>query len=211
MASVASIRHTVLRLIGLPSACWARPVTSARDCRRRGCVVAAPSAQAAALTSARSRGGKTGFPPPSRLSVQGEIPLGPSLPPMAARIRVQTHPSSCLPRGKEWWRVHQQDQAGSLAKLVLDRSPGNERCALGNKRGGEIGAICRERSRPAVHPFKKRLFVSIRCPHRFPQSRSQTTRELFLKRSTKAWIHARDAGLLTDSTTGLYDGAYTCR
>lgn len=35
-ASVASIRHPVLRRSGLPSACWARAVTSARDCRLSG-------------------------------------------------------------------------------------------------------------------------------------------------------------------------------
>jgi hypothetical protein len=52
MASVAKIRHTVLRLIGLASVCCARVVTSASDCRLSGCLVSATSSQATALTSA---------------------------------------------------------------------------------------------------------------------------------------------------------------
>jgi hypothetical protein len=72
----------------------------ASDCRLRGCLVSATSSQATALTSAWSRGGKTGVTPPSQLIVQGEVPLGPSLPPMADGVRVQPHPSGRLPIGE---------------------------------------------------------------------------------------------------------------
>jgi hypothetical protein len=45
--------------------------------------------------------------------------------------------------GKEGVRVKQEHQAGSLAPLVLDRSPSDELLAWGNKSGGEIGAVRR--------------------------------------------------------------------
>jgi hypothetical protein len=160
IASVASIRHTVLRLIGCPSACWARAVTSVSDCRLRGCWVSATSSQATALTSAWSRGRKTGVTPPSRLIVQAEVPLGPSLPPVADRIGVQTHPRGRLHMRQEWLRVQQEHQAGALAKLVLDRTPSDELLALDHKGGGEIGAVRWERSRHEGHPFQRVIFVA---------------------------------------------------
>ena len=52
MAAVARIRHTVLRLIGVPSTVRTRAVTSARDWRLSGCWVSATSSQATALTRA---------------------------------------------------------------------------------------------------------------------------------------------------------------
>jgi hypothetical protein len=52
MASVSSIRHTVLRLIGVPSPVQARAVTSAKDWRLSGCLVSATNSQATALTRA---------------------------------------------------------------------------------------------------------------------------------------------------------------
>src|SRR5215813_9390497 len=81
MASVARIRHTVLRLIGLPSTVRPLAVTSARDWRLNGCLVSATSAQATALTRAWSRGGKICLAASSWLVVQGKIPLGPAAAP----------------------------------------------------------------------------------------------------------------------------------
>src|SRR6266446_3562684 len=83
MASASSIRHTVLRLIGAPSALRARAVTSARDCRLSGCLVSATSSQATALTSAWSRGGKIRLAAPARLVFQGKVPLDPTVSPTA--------------------------------------------------------------------------------------------------------------------------------
>src|ERR1043165_4217090 len=87
MASVARIRHTVLRLIGVPSALPARAVMSASDCRLNGCWVSATSSQATALTSARSRGGKISLAAPPRLVVQGKVPLSPAAAPPLHRTR----------------------------------------------------------------------------------------------------------------------------
>src|SRR5260370_34514076 len=81
MASVSRIRHTVLRLIGVPSTLRTRAVTSARDCRLSGCLVSATSSQATALTSAWSRVGKIRLAAPARLVVQGKVPLGPAAAP----------------------------------------------------------------------------------------------------------------------------------
>jgi hypothetical protein len=94
------------------------------------------------------------------------------------------HPSGCLPMGEERLDVQQEDQAGTLAQLVLDRAPSHELLALGHKSSGEIGAIRRERSGHDGHPFQSILFESIRSPHKLPQSLGQTTLELFMKRST---------------------------
>jgi len=127
-----------------------------------------------------------GATPPSRLIVPGEVPLSPALPPVADRVRVQTHPSSCLHMGQEGRRRQQQHQAGALAPLVLNRSVCDEWLAWGHKSRGEIGAIRWQRSRHDVHPFEKGISVPIRCPHRLPQRLSQLTLELFVKRSTKS-------------------------
>jgi hypothetical protein len=87
---------------------------------------------------------------------------------------------------QKWLRVRQEHQAGALAKLVGACALCDELWALGNKRGGAIGAIRWERSRQEGHPGQNILFVSICCPHRLPQSLSQPTLELFVKRRTKA-------------------------
>src|SRR5215468_11205752 len=89
MASVSSIRHTVLRLIGLPSTVRTRAVTSARDCRLSGCLVSATRSQATALTSAWSRGGTSGLAAPARLVVQGKGPLGPAAAPPLHGTRME--------------------------------------------------------------------------------------------------------------------------
>jgi hypothetical protein len=63
MVSVSRSRHTVLRLIGVPSTLRTQALTSARDCRLSGCGVSATSAQATALTEAWSRGEKSALRP----------------------------------------------------------------------------------------------------------------------------------------------------
>src|SRR5713101_8885092 len=93
MASVARIRHTVLRLIGLPKALPARAVRSARDCRLRGWWVSATRSQASALIRAWSRGGELRFAAPSWLVFQGEGPGGPPVAPALHRPQMQLHPS----------------------------------------------------------------------------------------------------------------------
>ena len=97
---------------------------------------------------------------------------------------MQTHLRGCFSMRAERRLVKQEHRAGSLPKLVLDRSPHNELLALGNDACWEIGAIRYERSRHDMHPFGNIIFVSIRCPYRLPQSLHQPTLELFVKRST---------------------------
>ena len=96
MASVASIRHTVLRLIGLPNG----SLGAYRDVGQR-----LPAQRLLGfrhqfaghrLDQRVVQGGKTGVTPPSRLIVQAEVPCGPSLPPVADRVGVQTHLRSRL-------------------------------------------------------------------------------------------------------------------
>src|SRR5919108_1356277 len=99
MASVSRIRHTVLRLIGLPSTVRTRAVTSARDCRLSGCLVSATRSQATALTSAWSRGGKTGLTAPSRFVFQAKVPLGPPATPPLNRPQMELDPLRCLDVG----------------------------------------------------------------------------------------------------------------
>src|SRR5262252_1679205 len=72
MASVSRIRHTVLRLIGVPSTVRTRAVTSARDWRLSGCLVSATSSQATALTRAWSNGVANGAP-----NADGAAPAAP--------------------------------------------------------------------------------------------------------------------------------------
>src|SRR5215813_6964049 len=114
MASVSRIRHTVLRLIGVPSTVRTRAVTSARDWRLSGCLVSATSSQATALTSAWSSGGKIGLAAPSRLIVQGKVSRGPTLSPTAHRTRMELHPLCRLAIGHQRLLSQEQDQGGPL-------------------------------------------------------------------------------------------------
>src|SRR5207244_11151077 len=101
MASVANIRHTVLRLSGVPSAVRARTVTSARDCRRSGCWVSAISAQATALTSAWSTGGESRLAAPSWLVFEGNVAGGPPAAPSLHRTQRPRHVFRGLDVGHE--------------------------------------------------------------------------------------------------------------
>src|SRR4030095_6615953 len=121
MASVSSIRHTVLRLIGVPSTVRTRAVTSARDCRLSGCWVSATSSQATALTSAWSRGGKMRVAAPAGLVVQDKVPRGPTVSPTAHRTRMELHPLSSLAVGHQRLLRQEQDQSGPLSQLVGNR------------------------------------------------------------------------------------------
>jgi hypothetical protein len=96
-----------------------------------------------------------GATPLSQLIVHREVSLGPALPPVADRVWVQTHPSSCLRMGQEGMCRQQEHQAGALAKLVFDRALCDVLLALGHKSRWDIGAIRGERSRHDVHPFSK--------------------------------------------------------
>src|SRR5262252_5064395 len=126
MASVSRIRHTVLRLIGVPSTVRTRAVTSARDCRLSGCLVSATSSQATALTRAWSRGGKSRLAAPSWLVVQGKVSRGPTVSPPAHRTRMELHPLRCLAVGHQRMLRQEQDQGGPLPQLVRHRPlPGN--------------------------------------------------------------------------------------
>src|SRR5262249_24111333 len=126
MASVSRIRHTVLRLIGVPSTVWTRAVTSARDCRLSGCWVSATSSQATALTSAWSRGGKSRLGAPSRPVVQGKGPHGPRVAAAAHRTRMRLDPLCRLAVGHQRLLRQEQDQGGPLSHLVRHSPlPGN--------------------------------------------------------------------------------------
>src|SRR2546425_13134059 len=114
MASVSRIRHTVLRLIGVPSTVRTRAVTSASDCRLNGCWVSATSSQATALTSAWSRGGEIGLVAPSRLVVQGQIALGPAAAPPLRRTRMQLYLGGGCDVGHQRLLRQEQHQGGPL-------------------------------------------------------------------------------------------------
>src|SRR5262245_6539108 len=101
MASVSSLRHTVLRLLGGPSPRRTRAVTSARAWRLRGCWVAAPRAQATAWTRAWSSGGTIRLAAPARLIGQGKVPRGPPVAPTAHRAWRELHPRRRLAVGPQ--------------------------------------------------------------------------------------------------------------
>jgi hypothetical protein len=107
--------------------------------------------------------------PPSRLIVQAKVPFGPSLPPVAHRVRVQTNLSGRLHVRQAGLRVQQEHQASALAKLILDRAPCDELLTLDHKCGGEMGAIRGERSRHEGHPLQKVIFDFIHFPHSLSQ------------------------------------------
>src|SRR2546423_1243974 len=130
MASVSRIRHTVLRLIDVPSTVRTRVVTSARDCRLSGCLVAATSSQATALTSAWSSGGKICLAAPSRLVVQGKVPRGPTVAPTAHRTRMELHPLCRLAVGHQRLLRQEQAQGGPLPQLVRNRPLAGHLCSL---------------------------------------------------------------------------------
>jgi hypothetical protein len=66
--------------------------------------------------------------------------------------------------------VSQKHQASTLAQLILDCAPCDELLALDHKGGGELGAICWERSRHERHSLQKVILGSIHFPHSLPQS-----------------------------------------
>src|SRR3954470_6378628 len=116
------MRQTVLRLIGFPRAYRARVVRSASDWRLRGNFVWATVSQAIALTIASSRGGKNRRAAPSRLILQSEIALGPAFPPESNGVGMQLHAGRGFGIGEERLLVEQEDQAGPLSELELDRA-----------------------------------------------------------------------------------------
>src|SRR2546421_583588 len=63
MASVSRIRHTVLRLIDVPSTVRTRVVTSARDCRLSGCLAAATWSNGGANGAPNADGAAPAVPP----------------------------------------------------------------------------------------------------------------------------------------------------
>src|SRR5215813_13824722 len=143
MASVSSIRHTVLRLIGVPSTVRTRAVTSARDCRLSGCLVSATSSQATALTRAWSSGGKSRLAAPSRLVVQRKVSRGPTVSPTAHRTCMELHPLRRLAVGHPWLLSQEQDQGGPLPQLVRNSPlPGN-RCSLLQEWRRELRPVAR--------------------------------------------------------------------
>src|SRR5215475_14410263 len=164
MASVSRIRHTVLRLIGVPSTVRTRAVTSVRDCRLSGCLVSATSSQATALTSAWSRGGKIRLAAPAWLVVQDKVPRGPTVSPTAHRTRLELHPLSSLALGHQrLWR-QEQDQGGPLPPLVWNSPlPGN-RCRLLQERRRELRPVAREGTTHGRHPLAKTIAMAINVP-----------------------------------------------
>ena len=91
IASVSKIRYTVRALIGLPRARRTRAVTSATDCRLRGCAVSATASQATALTKAWSSGGKSGLAAPPGGVRQRKITSRPGLARAADLVAREAH------------------------------------------------------------------------------------------------------------------------
>src|SRR5438093_4135643 len=131
MASASKIRHTVLRLIGLPRACCTRAVTSASDCRLRGRLVSATNSQATALTRAWSSGGKNGLAASSRRICHGKIPRGPSLAPTSDLTPRQAHALACCLMSHVGSLVQQQGQLVPLDGLMRGGlTPDRNACLL---------------------------------------------------------------------------------
>src|SRR5215468_7045460 len=143
MASVSSIRHTVLRLIGVPSTVRTRAVTSARDWRLSGCWVSATSSQATALTSAWSSGGKIRLAASSRLVVQGKVPRGPTVSPTAHRTWMELHPLCRLAVGHQRLLSQEQDQGSPLSHLVQNSPLAGNLCSLLQECRWELRPIAR--------------------------------------------------------------------
>src|SRR4029434_5695696 len=172
MASVSSIRHTVLRLIGVPSTVRTRAVTSARDCRLSGCWVSATSSQATALTRAWSRGGKHRLAAPSWLVVQGKVPRGPTVSPTAHRTRMELHPLCRLAVGHQRLLRQEQDQGGPLPQLVRHSPLTGKRCSLLQECRRELRPVAREGARHGRHPLAKTIAMAIDVPPIFASNRA---------------------------------------
>src|SRR5712691_2974009 len=164
MASVASIRHTVLRLSGLPSAVRARTVTSARDCRLRGCLVSAISSQATALTSAWSKGGESRLAAPSWLVFEGKVACGPTAAPSLHRTQMQLHLFRGLDVGHKRLVMQKQHQGGPLPHLVLHGSLLGHLCRLLHERRGKLRTVARERPTHGKHPLVKAISTILTMP-----------------------------------------------
>src|SRR5262245_17861144 len=137
------MRHTVLRLMDLPRACCARAVTSVKDCRLSGCWVSAISSQAMALTRAWSKGGKIGLAAPSRLVLQGKVPLGPTATPSLHRPQMQLDPCRPLDVGHKRVLMQKENQSGSLPQLVLNGPLVDNLCSLLQESRGKRRAVAR--------------------------------------------------------------------
>src|SRR3989442_12688593 len=164
MASVAKIRHTVLRLIGSPRTVRTRTVTSARDCRLSGCLVSAISSQATAFTRAWSRGGKSGLAAPSRLVVQGKIAGDPTAAPSLHRTWMQLHPFCGFDVGYQGLLMQQQHQGSPLPHLVLHGSLFGNLCHLLQERRRKLRPIARERPTHGKHPLMKAIVATRTMP-----------------------------------------------
>jgi hypothetical protein len=110
MASSCNVRHTVLRLIGLPNAFRARLVRSATDRRLRGNSVSATASHAMAMTAARSAGGKNRLPAATGVIRDAEIASGPTSPPALHLPRRQPNGRSRFLMADAWPVVEQQHQ-----------------------------------------------------------------------------------------------------
>src|SRR6266404_3819610 len=125
MASSCSVRHTVLLLIGLPSAFCARLVRSATDCRLIGNSVSATASQAMATIAARSTGGKSRLLAASRVVLNAEITSSPTSPPALHLPRRQPNDLGRILMADAWPFVEQQHQPKSLHILHRSRAPAN--------------------------------------------------------------------------------------
>src|SRR5262245_41112363 len=114
-ASVGRMRQTVLRLMGLPRAAWARVVRSASDWRLKGLSVCATTSQAMDLTTAWSRGGKAALAAPAGFVVKGEVAGGAGPPPGAYGVRVETDQPARLDVGQGRPFLQAEHQRGPLA------------------------------------------------------------------------------------------------
>src|ERR1700722_15578776 len=125
MASSCSVRHTVLLLIGLPSAFCARLVRSDTDCRLVGNSVSATASHAMATTAARSTGGKSRLLAAPGAVHDAEIASGPASPPALHLPRRQPNDLGRVLMADAWPFVQQQHQPKTLDILHRSRAPAN--------------------------------------------------------------------------------------
>ena len=160
MASPSRMRHTLLRLIGLPSARQARSVTSASDWRLSGCLVWATNSHAAAFTKAWSSGGKMGLATPPGDIGHGEVPCGPAPPPSLDLPPRQADAPPGLFVCQVGVVVQQEHQLRALDGLVRGRAAPNRLAGLLQKAVREGRAARGGRSRHARHPVGQRLTIN---------------------------------------------------
>src|SRR5262249_3223954 len=147
------MRQTVLGLTDRPKAAAARSAKSEVDRRLSGNLVWLTASQATALTTARSRGGKSGLATSASLIGQGEVTACPAVSPEPHRIRMQLDRScSCNVRDRRAF-MEEQNKPSPLVLAVAHGSPTDKAPALIKELGGERGLALGHGARHGATPF----------------------------------------------------------